>query len=242
MQKEDILDKSPDRIGHMFDHIAPTYDFLNHFLSFGFDIFWRKRAVIALNLSAGSNVLDVATGTGDLSFVVLKQIKELKIIGVDLSSKMLRIATRKRVKKGIPEDYYRLIKGDALSLPFKDGVFDAVMIAYGIRNIPDVEQALSEFHRVLKPKGKLLILEFSMPSSFMVRSFYLFYFKRILPFLGNLISGDHRAYNYLPESVGAFMSPHEMSSIIKKLGFNILNISSIFKGITYFIISESKRW
>lgn len=235
------IDKNQRRIGYMFNRIAPTYDFLNHFLSAGLDLWWRRQAVRSLNLKAGERVLDVATGTGDFAFTALRMESRLHLIGVDLAFLMLKEARQKRVRQNITAQTYSLVTGDALHLPLKDESFDAAMIAYGIRNVPDMKQAFREFHRVLRPGGQLLILEFSLPTFPVFRSFYLFYFQKILPCLGGLISGDKEAYGYLPASVGAFLTPSEMDELLRECGFQTAETRLLLGGVTYFLRTIRRR-
>ncbi|SHF82042.1 demethylmenaquinone methyltransferase / 2-methoxy-6-polyprenyl-1,4-benzoquinol methylase [Desulfacinum infernum DSM 9756] len=229
------LEKTQRRIGSMFDRIAATYDFLNHFLSAGLDLWWRRRAVAALSVPAGGVILDVATGTGDLAFAALKAHEGVRVVGLDLAFNMLRIAKAKREKKGTPPRRYQLLRGDALELPFAAESFDAVMIAYGIRNVPDMGAALEEFHRVLRPGGTLLVLEFSLPSAALLKRLYLFYFEKILPRLGGAVSRDPEAYAYLPASVGAFVTPEDLGGLARGRGFHRLEVRRLTGGVTYYL-------
>lgn len=237
------LEKSPRRIGSMFDRIAATYDFLNHFLSLGVDLWWRRQAVRALRqvLPRSKKILDVATGTGDLAFAALHRSLDVTVVGLDVSRNMLRIAAEKRHARSIPHYRYRLIAADALGMPFRDDSFDAVMIAYGIRNMPDIGQAFREFRRVLRPGGHVLILEFSLPQHPLLRAPYLFYFENILPRLGGWVSRDGEAYRYLPASVGAFISPEAMSALGAEEGFVTRRIRLLTGGITYYWIGRCPK-
>ena len=227
----------------MFDRIAATYDFLNHFLSLGVDLWWRRQAVRALWRCAPRTlkVLDVATGTGDLAFAALHHQPQAAVVGLDLSQKMLRIAEQKRRARSIPKRRYGLIAGDALAMPFGDSAFDAVMIAYGIRNMPDTAQAFREFRRVLRPGGHVLILEFSLPPHPLFRKPYLFYFEKILPRLGGWVSRDGEAYRYLPASVGAFIRPDDLSAFGAAEGFAPQRIRLLTGGITYYWIGRCTK-
>jgi len=229
------LEKTQSRIGSMFDRIAATYDFLNHFLSAGLDLWWRRQAVRALPLPADAVILDVATGTGDLAFAALQAREDVRVVGLDLAFNMLRIAKAKREKKGTPPRRYQLLRGDALELPFAAESFDAVMIAYGIRNVPDMGAALEEFHRVLRPGGALLVLEFSLPSAALLKRLYLFYFEKILPRLGGAVSRDPEAYAYLPASVGAFVTPEDLGGLARDRGFHRLEVRRLTGGVTYYL-------
>lgn len=227
----------------MFDRIAATYDFLNHFLSLGVDLWWRRQAVRALWRCAPQTqtVLDVATGTGDLAFAALRHRPEATVVGLDLSRKMLRIAMEKRLARSIPERRYGLIAGNALTMPFRDSSFDAVMIAYGIRNMPDTAQAFRELRRVLRPGGHVLVLEFCLPPHPLLRRPYLFYFEKVLPRLGGWVSRDGEAYRYLPASVGAFIRPEAMSAFGAAEGFATQCIRLLTGGITYYWIGRCTK-
>ena len=170
----------------MFDNIAGNYDFLNHFLSMGIDIYWRKKLVKRLTKQAPKNILDVATGTGDLAIAMLKATPD-KITGIDISNGMLEIGRKKIKEKGL-EDKISLQQADSENLPFEDNDFDAVCVSFGARNFENLEKGLSEMFRVLKPGGKLYILEFSQPDIFPFKQIYQFYFRYILPLLGKIIS------------------------------------------------------
>ncbi len=236
----DLLDKSQRRIGSMFNKIAHVYDFLNHFLSAGMDFYWRRVATRALSRAIGdgsSVVLDVATGTGDLGISLLNGGGNLRVIGVDIAGKMLRGARRKIEAKGL-KSRFSIVMGDALNLPFVEDSFNGVMVAYGIRNFPDIRQALYEFSRVLKKKGYVLILEFSLPEIPFFREVYLFYFQKVLPWLGRVISGDSEAYRYLPASVENFISPFDMQAYLKQAGFSVLKIKPFLWGVSYFVLAR----
>ena len=235
-----VLDKHPRRMGAMFDRIAPTYDFLNHFLSAGMDVQWRRQAVASLNPKPGDRLLDAATGTGDLAFSALSRREGLRVVGVDLAWRMLQEARRKREDQGVSRASYALAAADALRLPLRDASFDKAMIAYGIRNVPDMEGVLKELRRVLRKGGDLLILEFSLPSLPPLRSMYLFYFQKILPWLGGWISGDSEAYRYLPASVGAFHTPAEMKKRVEGCGFETLETRLLWGGVTYFLRARKR--
>jgi len=217
----------------MFDNIAGNYDFLNHFLSLGIDIFWRKQLVKHLTKQAPKTILDVATGTGDLAIAMLKTNPD-KVIGVDISNGMLEVG-RKKMKEKSLDHIITLEQADSEDLPYEDETFDAVCVSFGARNFENLEKGLSEMRRVLREGGKLYILEFSQPTSFPFKQIYQFYFKAILPLIGKVLSKDNSAYSYLPESVSAFPHGKELNKIIEKCGYtnakNIpltLGISSIY--------------
>lgn len=234
------LEKSPHRMGSMFDRIARTYDLLNHALSLGLDVWWRRQAVRALWRLAprAQRVLDVATGTGDLAFAALRGRPHVTVIGLDVARNMLRIAATKRRAAGVASIRYGLVAANALKMPFPDKSFDALMIAYGIRNLPDISEAFQEFHRVLRPKGHLLILEFSLPRQPVLKKAYRLYFEKMLPHLGAWVSRDREAYRYLPASVGAFITPEAMSGLGAAHGFETRRIRLLTGGITYYWIGR----
>lgn len=190
------------QVEEMFDQISGRYDFLNRFLSVGIDIIWRRKAIDELQQLKPQMLLDVAAGTGDFSIEALR-LKPKKIIGFDLSEGMLKVFDKKIAEKKLGS-IIETIKGDSEKMPFEDNSFDAVTVAFGVRNFENLSQGLSEIYRVLKPGGKLVVLEFSKPSKFPVKQFYNFYFKYILPFWGRLIAKHKTAYSYLPASVQAF--------------------------------------
>jgi demethylmenaquinone methyltransferase/2-methoxy-6-polyprenyl-1,4-benzoquinol methylase len=224
-----------EQIAAMFNSISGKYDFLNHFLSLGIDILWRKRSVRLLKKHQPKLILDIATGTGDFAIEALSLNPE-KIIGVDISEGMLSVGREKLIKKNLT-DKIELISGDSEFLPFKDNFFDAVIVSFGVRNFENLEKGLSDMLRVLKPGGKVVILEFSKPKSFPFKQIYQFYFQWILPKIGKLISKNHAAYTYLPDSVEAFPDGDDFLNILNKIGFQknqctplTLGISSIYSG------------
>ena len=224
-----------EQIAAMFNSISGKYDFLNHFLSLGIDILWRKRAVRLLKNHQPKLILDIATGTGDFAIEALSLNPE-KIIGVDISEGMLSIGREKLIKKNLT-DKIELLSGDSEVLPFEDNFFDAVIVSFGVRNFENLEKGLSNMLRVLKPGGKVVILEFSKPKSFPFKQIYQFYFQWILPKIGKLISKNHAAYTYLPDSVKAFPDGDDFLNILNKIGFQknqctplTLGISSIYSG------------
>ena len=194
---------SASPIAAMFDRISPKYDALNHLLSFNIDKVWRKKTAKAAAKTHPARILDLATGTADLAIELAKRNPQARIVGMDISEKMLDIGKAKVAKQN-KESQIELCIGDAASLPFEDNAFDAVTVAFGVRNFDNLSQGLSEIHRVLKPDGHTFILEFSMPEKCPVRQLYRFYFKRILPKIGCRISKDPNAYDYLPTSVERF--------------------------------------
>ncbi len=219
-----------EQVAQMFDNISNRYDFLNHLLSLGIDKIWRKKAIDTLKPFHPKQILDVATGTGDFAIQALKLNPE-KIIGVDISEGMLAKGREKILAKSLSEKV-ELIAGDSENLPFEQNKFDAVTVAFGVRNFENLEMGLQEIHRVLKPNGHVVVLEFSKPLMFPMKQLYFFYFKAILPILGRLISKDQAAYTYLPESVEAFPDGDKFVNILKKTGFKNTTCRSLTFGIS----------
>lgn len=224
-----------EQIAAMFNSISGKYDFLNHLLSFGIDILWRKKAVQILRKNQPKLILDIATGTADFAIEALS-LKPKKIIGIDISEGMLSVGREKLIKRNLT-DKIELLVGDSETLPFKDNLFDAIIVSFGVRNFENLEKGLSDMLRVLKPGGKIVILEFSKPKSFPFKQIYQFYFRWILPKIGKLISKDRAAYTYLPDSVEAFPDGDNFLQILNKIGFQksqctplTLGISSIYSG------------
>jgi demethylmenaquinone methyltransferase/2-methoxy-6-polyprenyl-1,4-benzoquinol methylase len=220
----------------MFNSIANRYDFLNHFLSAGIDYRWRKKAIKLVGAHHPKIILDVATGTGDLA-IAASVLNPFKIIGIDIAENMLAIGRNKIAEKNL-QDLITFETGDCENLHFNDGTFDAVMVAFGVRNFENLEKGLSEMFRVLNNKGIAVILEFSKPTRFGIKQLYSFYFRYILPFLGRKISGNSSAYNYLPDSVGEFPAGGQFLNILEKAGFRqtsytqlSFGIASIYTGI-----------
>ena len=207
-----------EQVAEMFDNISSKYDFLNHFLSFGIDHYWRRKTISTLKKQSPEIILDVATGTGDLAFAAYKKLKPKKIIGLDISKGMLEVGRKKIIKNEL-EDHLEFIHGDSENIPFNDNHFDAVMVSFGVRNFENLKSGLSEIHRVLKPGGQLVVLEFSKPKKFPIKQSYYLYSNFILPFFGKLISKDKSAYTYLPESVAAFPEGDEFLVELNDLSF-----------------------
>jgi demethylmenaquinone methyltransferase / 2-methoxy-6-polyprenyl-1,4-benzoquinol methylase len=222
-------DSKKEQVATMFNSIAKTYDFLNHFLSLGIDVIWRKKAIAELKKDQPKFILDVATGTGDFAFEALN-LNPDKIIGVDISEGMLEVARGKIIKRNL-QDKFEVRLGDSEKLLFDNNTFDAVTVSFGVRNFENLEKGLSDICRVLKPKGKAVILEFSKPSSFPVKQLYGFYSFKILPFFGKLFSKDNRAYTYLPESVAVFPDGDQFLSVMKRAGFSNTKHRSLGFGI-----------
>ena len=226
-----------EQVATMFNNISKTYDFLNHFLSLGIDIIWRKKAIKELLNDKPDTILDVATGTGDFAFEALEILKPKKIIGVDISRGMLDVADEKIIKRNKSE-VFEVRLGDSEKLLFDDASFDAVTVAYGVRNFENLEKGIADMLRVLKPGGKAVILEFSKPKAFPVKQLYNFYFQYITPTVGKVFSKDASAYSYLPESVMAFPDGKKFIDLMVKVGYKntkckplAFGICSIYTGI-----------
>jgi len=226
-----------EQVATMFNNISKTYDFLNHFMSLGIDIIWRKQAIGELKRESPQYILDVATGTGDFAFESLKILKPAKIIGVDISQGMLDIAAEKIQKRNL-SDKFEVRLGDSEKLLFEDNAFDAVTVAYGVRNFENLEKGLSDMLRVLKPGGKAVILEFSKPKTFPIKQLYSFYFHYVTPSIGKIFSKDNSAYKYLPESVEAFPDGKDFISMMERVGYRntknrplAFGICSIYTGV-----------
>lgn len=216
-------------IGQLFDRIAGTYDRFNHLLSLNIDKRWRRRAAACLKPS--DEVLDVAVGTADLAIETLRQERCHRVVGLDLSAEMMRLGKEKADKRGLANKIdFQL--GSALAMPYDDGRFDAVTCAYGVRNFSDLDKGLSEMFRVMKAGGQLVILEFSYPSNRLIRGLYDFFFSRIMPLVGRLISKDPTAYLYFRESVKGFIWGDEMLQHLRQAGFQKAAYKPLTFGIT----------
>ncbi len=217
----------------MFGSIAARYDLLNHLLSGNIDKRWRRRiakslfATLPRQNSREARILDVACGTGDLSLTLFEK-GEARIIGIDFCRPMLQIAKSKASRNGVSVPF---IEGDALELPFADRAFEAVTIAFGLRNLASVEAGIQELLRVLKPGGRLFVLEFSQPVTPVLRSLFKLYFTRVLPIFGGLISGSRRAYEYLPDSVSHFPDQESLASVMANAGFADVSFENLTGGI-----------
>ena len=216
------------QVEDMFDNIAGKYDLLNHVLSMKIDVLWRNKLVKMLSKDHPKLVLDVATGTGDLA-VAIQKGTGTKVVGLDLSQKMLDVGIEKVKKLGLDSNI-SMMKGDAENLPFEDNKFDAVSVAFGVRNFENLEKGLAELRRVVKENGSVYILEFSKVEG-VLGPVYQFYFKHILPKIGRLVSKDNRAYTYLPDSVNVFPFGEKMKKILLETGFKKVAYTKLSLGI-----------
>lgn len=243
MKNHDILDERKKDSYKIFDEIAPTYDFLNHLLSFGIDIRWRKKLLKHLPTvhtnSEGLNVLDLATGTGDLALVLGKHPKIKKVTGLDLSAGMIQFGQKKVIDKNLNKKVFLMI-GDAVSIPSADRVFDLVTISFGIRNFSSAQKSLIDIHRVLKTNGRVMVMEFSIPKNPFFRAIYFFYFRTLLPFVGNIISGHKDAYTYLNRTVEDFPYGDAFLSMMKEAHFKNLKAIPLTFGIATLYIGDKE--
>jgi demethylmenaquinone methyltransferase/2-methoxy-6-polyprenyl-1,4-benzoquinol methylase len=231
-----VPDKSPDRIAGMFDAIAPRYDLLNRLLSAGIDRRWRRRAIDALRLTGSETVVDVCAGTADVALEAMAPQRgracAARVVGVDFAGAMLALGLEK-VRSAGRERQMVLVQGDAMRLPVADQSADAVTIAFGIRNVHTASVACAEMARVLKPGGRLAILEFGVPRVPGLAWLYQWYFRAVLPRVGRLISGHTGAYSYLPASVGTFTPPADFARMLEQAGFRAVHADPLTIGIVY---------
>jgi demethylmenaquinone methyltransferase/2-methoxy-6-polyprenyl-1,4-benzoquinol methylase len=232
-----MLDKRPDRIAAMFDAVAPRYDLLNHLLSAGLDRRWRARAVRELALRPGARLLDLCTGTADLAIAAARRAGA-SVVGVDLAPAMLALGRRKVARLDL-EGRIALVRADAMRLPLQDGSVDAAAVGFGIRNVVDPAHAARELRRVLRPGGRLAILEFGLPRPPLLRAAYQIYFRRLLPRIGRLVSGHPDAYRYLPDSVLAFPEPNRFAAMLEGCGFARVRAVPLTFGIVQLFVAET---
>lgn len=239
-QKIERMDLPRQDVWQMFNRISQRYDFLNRFLSMRRDVAWRKKLVALLPAGDGLKLLDIACGTADVLLTLQSGSEKFDYAaGVDLAKQMLEIGQRKTSLLGLTEKSV-LFPADAMRLPFKAGAFDVVTIAFGIRNVINVDEALSEIYRVLVPGGRLLVLEFSLPKNRLLRAAYLFYFRKILPVIGGIISGDSKAYSYLNKTVESFPYGEKFCRILKKTGFVNTKTTPVTFGIASIYSTDKK--
>jgi len=231
--------KEPARIAGMFDRIARRYDALNRILSAGLDTRWRRRAVRELRLAGSERVLDVCTGTADLAIEAAAQTTAGSgpIVGVDFSGAMLAIG-RDKVRRASLGQRVHLVRGDAMRLPLGDASFDAAMVAFGIRNVADLDAGLRELHRCLRPAGRLVILEFGMPAIPGIAGLYRSYFRHMLPRVGRLVSRHAEAYAYLPASVAEFPAGEAFVAALRPAGFSSVRVVRMAAGAVYLYIAR----
>lgn len=237
MQAHEKVEQTRKNVWVMFDRIAHRYDLLNRLLSFRQDVTWRKKLVRFLPERDNLSVLDVATGTGDVLVSLLKNSSKIgHAIGIDMAERMLEVGRRKINTLNL-ENQISLQKGDATDIKFDDSTFDVATISFGIRNVSNLDSGIQNLFKVLKPNGRVLILEFSLPDNILLKKLYLFYFRNILPRVGGWISGDSYAYNYLNESVETFPYGDSFCEILRKKGFKnvqfyplTFGIATIYKG------------
>ena len=233
-KEEDSAKK--EQVAKMFNKISKKYDFLNHFLSMGIDILWRKKSIRLLKKYPIENLLDVATGTGDFALEALA-LNPKNINGIDISEGMLSVGKEKI--KNLGKDHIITLEiGDSENLRFEDNTFDAVIVAFGVRNFENLSKGIEEIRRVLKPNGVFLVLEFSQPQIFPFKQLYNFYFNNVLPTIGKVVSKDDSAYTYLPESVKAFPSSEKFLELLRKVGFKNTKWHSLTLGISSIYIGE----
>lgn len=206
------------QVAVMFNNISAKYDFLNHFLSFGIDKIWRRKAILSLKNLQPARILDVATGTGDFALESIKRLQPSRVIGIDISEGMLAIA-REKIERNNLTGTFSVELGDSENLEFDANSFDAVTVAFGVRNFENLNEGLTNIHRVLRPGGQAVVLEFSNPKKFPIKQLYSFYSKYILPAIGRLFSKDNRAYTYLPESIAQFPDGEKFADCLKNAGF-----------------------
>lgn len=230
-------DKSKkEEVALMFNNIAHKYDFLNHFFSLGIDFLWRKKAIKLLKPHKPERILDLATGTADFAIAAAK-LNPKEVIGADISQGMIDIGKKKIDNKQL-NNCISLEIGDSENLRFDDNYFDALTVGFGVRNYGDLKKGLSEMLRVVKPGGKLAILEFSKPSKFPVKQGFNFYFKYIMPTFGNWLAKDQKAYTYLPDSVQAFPSGHDFVTILNEVGYKNVKTYPLTGGIASIYFGE----
>jgi len=225
-------DRKRNQVQNMFDAIAGKYDFLNHFMSFHQDKRWRKKAILSLKNDMPKNMLDIATGTGDFALEAYRWLQPEHITGADLSEGMMAVGAQKVTKAGLDKHIHFELQ-DCTALTFQDNTFDAVTVAFGVRNFENIAKGISEMFRVLKPGGKIIILELSRPEKFPMKQLFNIYSTIIMPMAGRIFSKDNRAYEYLPASIQVVPQGKEMVGILNMTGFE----ESTYKGFTFGVCS-----
>lgn len=220
-----------EQVEQMFDKIAHSYDLLNHLLSMGIDRSWRKSAIDSLRPYAPSRLLDVATGTADFAIMAAQRLKLTSVLGIDLSEGMLSVG-REKVKQAGLSDTIKLQKDNCMHLSLPDDSFDAVTVAYGVRNFSNLDKGLCEMHRVLRPEGRLVIIELTSPKQFPMRQLFWLYAHVFMPLMGRLISKDSKAYSYLPATMEAFPQGEVMQQILEKAGFREVRFKRFTFGLS----------
>jgi len=225
------------QVERMFDSIAENYDTLNHTLSMGIDRGWRKKGLLALKDLNPQSILDIATGTGDLAIQAYQILHPKHITGIDISEGMMEVGRQKVEKLGLSEKIH-FEKKDCMNLDIPDNSYDAAMVAFGVRNFEDLDKGIREIHRILKPGGKVMILELSTPQRFPMKQGYWIYSKLIIPTVGRLISKDRTAYLYLPKSIAAFVQGKDMVNVLSKNGFRNAKCKTYTFGICSMYLGE----
>lgn len=223
-------DRKRNQVENMFDAIADKYDFLNHFMSFQQDKSWRKKAILSLKNDAPKSILDIATGTGDFALEAYKRLKPDHITGADLSEGMMEVGAQKVKKAGL-ENFIHFEVQDCTALTFEENTFDAVTVAFGVRNFENIAKGISEMFRVLKPGGKMVIIELSRPEYFPMKQLFNLYSKVVMPAAGRLFSKDIRAYEYLPASIQVVPQGKKMVRILEEIGFNESRFTNFTFGV-----------
>ena len=219
-----------DQVRDMFDNIAPAYDRLNRAMSFGLDRRWRRRAVELAAQDAPRRIVDIATGTGDFAIALARHIPGAQVTGLDLSANMVEIGRHKVAEAGL-DDRIELVTGDCLASPLEDSVADVVTVAFGVRNFADLPAGYAAMRRMLRPGGRLCVLELSTPTNPLVRPLYRFYAGGIIPLMGRMVSHDTRAYSYLPESIAAVPQGHAMTCLMEEAGFTDASFEPLTFGV-----------
>ncbi len=239
MKPYNSVDAKSEQVERMFDNIAPTYDLLNHLLSLRIDVLWRKKLVKIISRREPKTILDVASGTGDLSFALASKCLDAKVQGLDLSAGMTKIAMAKAEERKLGSRVQFIVE-DVEKMSFEDDSFDAVTCGFGVRNFEHLKLGLSSMARVLKKGGCMAVLEFSTPENKIFATFYRFYFHKLLPWIGALLSKDQKAYKYLPQSVEEFAGADEFVALMQDVGFKDVKAVRLMMGIAYIYYGEKK--